>query len=131
MSDFEVRLKCSCEEAVQLTTDILTRYGFEVVRTFDLRNALHVQGLPCLCPYHETEACTCNHIVLSVRQAAESGQPVAQPSQIVIQSDQGDTWFSLPASLDSDMLPASQKGISNPRLLRGLVEVLRTVALSW
>jgi hypothetical protein len=36
MSDFEVRLDCSCEEAVQLTTDTLVRHSFKVSRTFDL-----------------------------------------------------------------------------------------------
>lgn len=126
MSDFEVRLSCSCEAAARLTSDSLTRHGFKVVRTFDLRDAMDVQGAPCLCPHHGTEACACNHIVLSVWQATESGQPVSPPTQIVISSHQGDTWFSLPALAGSPV--ETQERINNPRLLRGLAEVLHTAA---
>ncbi|MCG3209699.1 MAG: hypothetical protein FOGNACKC_03326 [Anaerolineae bacterium] len=126
MSDFEIRLNCSCEDAARLTGETLARHCFKVVRTFDLRDAMRVQGTLCQCPYHGSETCTCNHIVLSVWQTTESGQPASPPTQILISSHQGDTWFSLPALAGSPV--EFQERINSPGLLRGLAEVLHTAA---
>jgi hypothetical protein len=43
----------------------LQRYGFTAVQSFDLRSALAAHP-GCACPYHGTEQCTCQYIVLLV-----------------------------------------------------------------
>ena len=84
--------------------------------------------MPYPCPNHSTEECTCNYVVLSVYHAAEMGQPVPPPNQIVIHSYQGNTWLSLSA-LDSPLEGSSQDLEVDPRLLRALAEVLNEVAM--
>ncbi len=60
------------ETAAQTLTAALTRHGFRVVRTFDLRSALAAHSdretsqWNCDCPYHGTDRCTCQFVVLLV-----------------------------------------------------------------
>ena len=61
------------EVASRSATDALVRYGFRVVRSFDLRSAVTGQG-DCPCPHHGTEQCTCQFVVLLAYAAA--GAPV-------------------------------------------------------
>lgn len=57
------------ETAAQAVTALLTRQGYRVLRSFDLRSALAVHG-DCACPYHGTTHCTCQFVVLLVYSAA-------------------------------------------------------------
>jgi hypothetical protein len=61
------------ETAAQAATAVLTRRGFRVVRSFDLRSALAAHA-DCECPYHGTAQCTCQFVVLLVY--GEAGEPV-------------------------------------------------------
>jgi hypothetical protein len=49
----------------QAATATLTRRGFSVVRSFDLRSALAAHA-DCECPHHGTAQCTCQFVVLLI-----------------------------------------------------------------
>ena len=53
------------ETAVQIVTTTLTRQGYQVIRSFDLRSALAAQP-DYVCPCHRTTPCTCQFVVLLV-----------------------------------------------------------------
>ncbi len=59
---------CNGETAAQAATEALTRRGFRVVRSFDLRSALAplAAHADCECPHHGTAQCTCQFVVLLV-----------------------------------------------------------------
>ena len=63
---------CNGETAAQAATEALTRRGFRVVRSFDLRSAMAAHA-DCECPHHGTAKCTCQFVVLLVY--GESGAP--------------------------------------------------------
>ena len=54
---------CNGETAAQAATEALTRRGFRVVRSFDLRSAMTTHA-DCECPHHGTAQCTCQFVVL-------------------------------------------------------------------
>ena len=68
------------ETAAQAVIAALTRRGFHVVRSFDLRSALAMHthddasAWDCGCPYHGTAQCTCQFVVLLVY--GDAGAPV-------------------------------------------------------
>lgn len=64
---------CNGETAAQAATEALTRRGFRVVRSFDLRSAIAVHA-DCECPHHGTAKCTCQFVVLLVY--GESSAPI-------------------------------------------------------
>jgi len=124
---FVVNLNCSCEAAVRLTTSALERQGLRVARNFDLRDALSFEGVLYPCPNHGTQACTCNYVVLSVYQAADSDRPVRPPNQIVLHDREGHTRLSLPAGAGAQGEPEDNTD-TDPRLLRALAELLNETA---
>src|SRR3989304_3823550 len=67
---------CNGETAAQAAAEALTRRGFRVVRSFDLRSAM-VAHADCECPHHGTAQCTCQCVVLLIY--GESGAPVVVP----------------------------------------------------
>ncbi len=77
----------SCgETAAQAATAALTRHGFRVVRSFDLRSAMSTHA-DCACPYHGTAQCNCQFVVLLVYREAsprdgEAGDPVVVTAHI-------------------------------------------------
>ena len=66
---------CNGETAARAATEALTRHGFRVVRSFDLRAALAplAAHAGCDCPHHGTAQCTCQFVVLLVYD--EKGAP--------------------------------------------------------
>ena len=70
-----ILLDCGGELAAQAATEVMTRHGLQVVRSFDLRTAHGAHGAHagCACPYHGTAECTCQYVVLLVY--GESGAP--------------------------------------------------------
>ncbi len=63
---------CNGVTAARAATETLTRRGFRVVRSFDLRSAMAAHA-DCECPHHGTAKCTCQFVVLLVY--GESGAP--------------------------------------------------------
>ena len=76
------------ETTVAWTTQRLRAHGFQVEQTFDLR-AARMSQVDCPCPYHGTNDCTCQMIVLLVRNQK------AQPVTIVAHGHDGQTNLSL------------------------------------
>jgi hypothetical protein len=60
-----LNLDCSCDKALQWTSQKLTQNGLRVMQTFDLQMAR--QALEnCPCPHHGTDQCDCQMVVLLV-----------------------------------------------------------------
>lgn len=60
-----ILLNTDSETAAQIVTAILTRQGYHVLRSFDLRSAL-VAHPESVCPCHGTSPCNCQFVVLLV-----------------------------------------------------------------
>ncbi len=58
-------LDCDAEVAAQAATAVMIRRGLQVVRSFDLHTVSGANG-DCTCPYHGTDKCTCQYVVLLV-----------------------------------------------------------------
>jgi hypothetical protein len=69
MMNDSVLFNADSETTAQAVTAILTRQGYRVFRSFDLRSAL-VGHAECECPYHGTAHCTCQFVMLLVYSAA-------------------------------------------------------------
>ena len=81
-------LNCSCNEALQWTSQNLTRNGLRVMQTFDLHTARHALE-DCPCPNHGTSECDCQMLVLLVY--GEASEPVT----LILHGNDGKTWFSI------------------------------------
>jgi hypothetical protein len=89
----------SCDQALQLTKQQLSRAGLHSVQTFDLHAArLGLHG--CACPNHGTEECDCQMIVLLVY-----GEGV-EPATLILHGNNGQTWISFP---DNPLQSADKK----------------------
>ncbi|HIC90058.1 MAG TPA: hypothetical protein EYP04_11750 [Anaerolineae bacterium] len=129
MADHYVRLTCSCEEAVQHLTQTLERWGFRVVRGFDLQSAMAVLPGECPCPYHGTAQCTCNYTVLLVYGSDAAGHVTLLPQRIAVHSFHDQTWLSFLSNWEereesSDPLAMAQA----VRLTRGLVAAVSEIS---
>ncbi len=107
--------------AAQAVTAALTRQGFRVVRTFDLRSALAAHPGPTAsrgsgnCPYHGDAPCTCQFVVLLVYGDA------AEPVVVTVHSR--DTPTHLQIVHDALTRP-------DPHLARQVMAVLIKVAVT-
>ena len=81
-------LNFDSDQAVEQLTRRLTDDGFQIVRTFDLQTA-RTAHTNCSCPYHGTDECDCQMIVLLVYD--KHGQPLT----LVAHSQDGKTHFEL------------------------------------
>ena len=81
-------LRQPAEIAVVWITQRLTARGFQVEQTFDLHAARMLQT-DCLCPFHGTNDCTCQMIVLLVHD--QNTQPVT----IVLHGHDNQTWLAM------------------------------------
>ena len=75
-----VLIASDAETAARAASAALTRQGFRVMHSFDLRSAMAAHA-DCACPYHGTAQCTCQFIVLLVYCEAsprdgKAGDPV-------------------------------------------------------
>ncbi len=80
-------LESPCDQAVDWVIDRLDKVGLLVLRTFDLQSARQAQAW-CPCPYHGTERCDCQMMVLLVYQ------PHKAPLAIIAHGNDQQTWFS-------------------------------------
>jgi hypothetical protein len=81
-------LRQSAETTVAWIMQRLMARSFQVEQTFDL-NAARMSQVDCPCPYHGTNNCTCQMIVLLAR-----GQKT-QPVTIVVHGHDDQTWLSV------------------------------------
>lgn len=86
-------LNCSCDEALQRSSQSLAQAGLRVIQTFDLHMARHTLE-DCLCPHHGTSACDCQMLVLLVYGDA------AEPATLILHGNDGHTSLSIVDSPD-------------------------------
>ena len=82
------------EQVQAWASEKLTRAGFRIVRTFDLRSARQAHP-ECPCPHHGTDDCNCQLIVLLVYGKQ------AEPATMVIHGQDGKTWLSLATPIEA------------------------------
>ena len=87
------------DEATDWISTKIERAGLRVYRSFDLRSARAVTGT-CTCPYHGTEACDCQMVVLLVYQEGST------PATVVLHGHQGRTWILLEESPNEEVRSA-------------------------
>ncbi|MCZ2076982.1 MAG: hypothetical protein LC130_18545 [Bryobacterales bacterium] len=78
----------ACEQVQAWVNGQLTDAGFRVMETFDLHVA-RLAYLDCPCPYHGTDDCNCQFVVLLVYRKQED------PASLVIHGQDDKTWLSL------------------------------------
>jgi hypothetical protein len=83
-----ITLNLESETAVEQVTRRLSDDGFQIVRSFDLQTARSAHT-NCNCPYHGTEECDCQMIVLLVYN--QGGQTLT----LVAHSQDGKTHFEM------------------------------------
>jgi hypothetical protein len=76
------------QKAIARATQALTAAGLRVMRSFDLQVARSVH-IECTCPYHGTDQCNCQMVVLLVY---EQNKP---PLTLVAHGHDGQTHFAL------------------------------------
>lgn len=94
----------SCDSVVDAAYELLTGNEFQVIRSFDLQlaRAGHDQ---CTCPYHGTELCDCQMIVLLIYGLQE------MPAALVIHGHDGWTHLSLVNSPGQEVSTESMRRI--------------------
>ena len=76
------------EHLVDWAVQELTNAGLQAMQTFDLQ-AARLSHPDCPCPYHGTQACDCQMVVLLVYAGD------AQPASLVVHRHHGRAWFYL------------------------------------
>lgn len=72
----ELVLAATCEQTVSILIRTMSRHGYRLERSFDLRNALDHHP-DCPCPHHGTLQCTCQYVVLLAYGPTLNAQPTA------------------------------------------------------
>lgn len=83
-------LNCSCDEALEWSSQNLTKIGMRVIQTFDLLAARHTVE-DCPCPHHQTSECNCQMLILLVYGDE------AEPTTLILHGNDGLTWVSIVA----------------------------------
>ncbi|HKG55371.1 MAG TPA: hypothetical protein VKB04_14000 [Anaerolineales bacterium] len=99
-----------CDEAMGWIHQRLTEANLRFVQTFDLHEARSGSS-GCTCPYHGTEACDCQMVVLLIYGLAH------EPVTLVLHGSDGQTWLSLVDTPD---------GRSNAGLIQAIQQALET-----
>lgn len=100
-------LQQSSTDAIMNVKDRLSKYGLQVIQTFDLHETGKVETA-CTCPNHGTEQCDCQLVVLLVYGKGN------QPASLVVHGHKGQTWLSLVEFL----------GVTNTRLEAQICKIL-------
>jgi hypothetical protein len=99
-------VQCTCDETMRALTGSLTRSGLRVMETFDLHGA-RLGLADCPCPYHGTDECDCQMVVLLIYAEA------AEPATLILHGNDGQTWLSLvnnPAQQADARIQAAMEG---------------------
>jgi hypothetical protein len=123
---------CNGETAAQAATETLTRRGFRVVRSFDLRSAMTTHA-DCECPHHGTAQCTCQFVVLLAYgdpSAGSGGAPVVVTAHS--RDAQAQVQLVRPTGMLRDLKAVRDDANSrpDPRLVEQVMAALFEAALS-
>jgi hypothetical protein len=97
----------------------LQRYGFTAVQSFDLRSALAANP-GCACPYHGTEQCTCQYVVLLVYPLTRAAQ--VGPIVLTLHSHDDQTQAQLVEPAFDPALSANGEVTAAERVMIALIE---------
>jgi len=86
-----LHLNQSSEDVLRSLVKALNRRELQAVASFNLRQA-RAQQVDCPCPYHETEDCSCQYIVLLVFAPK---RPSEGYRTITLHGRDGQVWLSL------------------------------------
>lgn len=89
-----------CDEAVAEVVQQLALSNLQVLRTFDFQIS-GINSTQCTCPYHGTDRCDCQFVVLLVYQDK------LRPTSLVVHGQDGKTWFALVDSPEQRAVPRS------------------------
>lgn len=89
-------IPCVGDDAAAWVSGKLEGAALQVYRSFDLRSARAVDG-DCACPYHGTQACDCQLVVLLVYQGQRA------PATVVLHGHLGKTWMVLAEAPDAQL----------------------------
>ncbi len=102
-------IEASCDQALPLTRDLLSRAGLSAVQTFNLNTARLGSPL-CDCPNHGTEACDCQMIVLLIYDES------VEPATLVLHGNDGMTWITIvdatPQTVDTRLVSKIQHSLA-------------------
>lgn len=102
-------LEGSCSDATVWLTRLVGQVGLQVLRTFDLQDTRYNTS-ECSCPYHGTNRCDCQMVVLLIYGAG------SQPVSLVAHCHNGRTWLSIVDSArqpaDSDLESAIRQALA-------------------
>ena len=87
-------LEQPCKDAIDWVAKQIEGAGLAVVRTFDLHIARHAHT-SCPCPYHGTDQCDCQMVVLLVYGSGGYTSSERQPVSVVAHGHNGQTSFSV------------------------------------
>ena len=79
---------CSCDDVVRWITQRLPQADLRAIQTFDLHSA-RLTFQDCPCPYHGTNQCDCQMIILLIYGNA------MEPATLILHGNNGQTWISL------------------------------------
>jgi hypothetical protein len=82
-------IACTGEGATNWVKSQLEQAGLRTYRSFDLRTA-RLGSTDCACPYHGTDRCDCQMVVLLVYL-----ESLGAPATVVLHGHQGRTWVTL------------------------------------
>lgn len=77
-----------CDEIFSWLNQSLSRKGLRILRTFDLHDA-RLSHEECSCPYHGTDQCDCEMVVLLIYRKSE------EPVTLILHGNNGQTWLSI------------------------------------
>ena len=83
-----------CDRAVGWVIKQINKTGLRVLVTFDLQVA-RLAHFDCKCPYHGTDQCDCQMVVLLVYSNGKDTFSEQNPVSIVAHGHSGQTWFSV------------------------------------
>ncbi len=92
MADFTLHLHSPAEEFIPVLMQTLQEEGFQATVSFNLE-AARIEQTECGCPYHGTNPCTCQYIVLLVSEK-DSRQPTFCP--LILYGRDAQVWLNLP-----------------------------------
>lgn len=97
-------IECTCDEAVQWTTESLENAGLRVTNSFDLQST-RTASYPYTCPHHGTADCDCQMVVLLVYGSDN------RPATLVTHGHDGQTWLSLVETAEQRPSPHLKEAI--------------------
>jgi hypothetical protein len=120
MRRYTLTVAAPFEETVTNIIGVLNHRKFQVVRSFDLTNALDPDDTGCTCPHHGSEACTCRYTVLLVYAPVDD----CAPYTATIHTSESKTYVTL-STPDYDLADSADDASQAEHVLQALGSACR------